>query len=216
MNILVANKRILTVMNVVVVSTLIFLFHFGFFSNETWFGFILLCASVFAIALYRPVIVFVLLIGVIPLEIINIVPDEFLLALRPYQFLTIILFIVVILRRVLGLSKEKFFSWNVTDTLITIFIGLGFVNLLWTDYFYVSAKQSVILASFGLLYFVVRFFVRSKKDVLALFPIMISSGVVVGIYAIVQNIMFLTGGNHQEIIFLRRIHPLNMVNHLDL
>ncbi len=200
MNILVANKRILTVMNVVVVSTLIFLFHFGFFSNETWFVFILLCAGVFVLALYRPVIVFALLIGVIPLEIINIVPDEFLLVLRPYQFLMIILLIVTIVRRVLGLSKERFFSWNVIDTLVTIFVGLGFINLLWTDYFSVSVKQSVILFSFGLLYFVVRFFVRSKKDVLALFPIMISSGVVVGVYAIVQNIMFLTGGNHQEVM----------------
>ena len=63
-----------------------------------------------------------------------------------------------------------------------------------------TLKQSLIVLSFGSIYFVVRYFVRSKDDILALFPILISSAVVIAFYGIVQNIIFLTGGVSGEVM----------------
>jgi hypothetical protein len=192
-NVLTKNKRMLTTLNSLVIVGLIILDYIGFFNSEEWFGFLLLSAGVLVLAVYRPVIVFALLIGVIPLEIINIAPYQFGVELRPYQFLVFILVLAVIIRQVFRLSKQKIFKWSIFDTLITIFVSLGFVNLIFNDNVSVLLKQLLVVVSFGLLYFVVRYFVNTKDDVLALFPILISSAVTVAFYGILQNIAFFTG-----------------------
>ena len=199
MNELTKHKRILTVLNVVVVTGLIVLQHIGFFDSGEWFGFVLFCAGLFVLALYQPWVVFVLLVGVVPIEIINIAPDILPIDLRPYQLLTTLLVLAVIVRRIFG--GEKFiFKAGIFDILVSVLIVLGFVSAFLSPFDNSAIKQALVVFSFGLLYFVVRFFVRKKDDVLALFPIMVSSGVVIGIYAIVQNILFTSGGVHAEVM----------------
>ncbi len=211
MNQLAKNKRLLTVLNVVVIVGLILLNYLGLFSSGEGSGFLLVSAGIFVLALYQPVIVFALLVGVVPIEIINIIPEQFGFELRPYQLLTVILFGAIVLRALFGgkthlplrqtglnasLRRER---WSIFDTLIIIFVILGFVNYLTTS-LTTSLKGSLIVLSFGLLYFIVRYFVRSKEDLLALFPIFISSGVVIGLYGILQNILFLMGKSSLEVM----------------
>jgi hypothetical protein len=199
-NELTKNKRLFTILNVGVILGLIVLEYLGLFDSGEWFGFLLLSAGVLVLATYKPVVVFALLVGVIPIEIINIAPQQLGIDLRPYQFLTVVLVVAVIIRHIIGFSKQKMFKWSIFDTLVAIFIGMGFVNLLFIEATIVSLKQSIVVMSFGILYFVVRYFVRSKDDVLALFPILISSAVVVSLYAILQNVMFVVGVDLAEVM----------------
>ncbi len=211
MNQLAKNKRLLTVLNVVVVTGLILLNYLGLFSSEEDSGFLLVSTGIFVLALYQPVIVFALLVGVVPIEIINIIPEQFGFVVRPYQLLTVILFGAIVLRALFGgktrsasLADELVSSlrkhWSIFDTFIIILIALGFENYFALGMHTTSLKPSLIVLSFGLLYFVVRYFVRTKEDLLALFPIFISSGVVIGVYGILQNILFLTGKNSLEVM----------------
>jgi len=201
MNHFVQKKRILTLLNVVVLVNVIWLYHVGFLDSVPWMSFIMLSIGIFILALYYPMIVFSLFIGTIPLEIINIAPDYLTSALRPYQFLGVVLFCTVLVRHVVGMSKQKFLTWGFFDILITIFIGFGFVHAIFIDN--TTLKQLLIVLSFGLLYFVVRYFVRTKDDVLALLPILVSSAVVIALYGIVQNVMSLTGGVSGEVMLGR-------------
>ncbi len=212
MNQLTKNKRLLTVLNVIVVTGLILLNYLGLFSSGGDSGFLLVSVGIFVLAMYRPAVVFALLVGVIPIEIINIIPEQFGFALRPYQLLAGILFGAIVLRALFGGKTHlplrqtgrnaslRRVRWSIFDTLIVIFIALGFGNYFALGMHATSLKPSLIVLSFGILYFVVRFFVRTKEDLLALFPILISSGVVIGLYGIFQNLLFLTGKNSMEVM----------------
>lgn len=185
-------------MNVSVVGAVIFLYHMGMMDNLATPVFGLLVMGLLGLALYNPYIVFVLFVGTVPLEIIDVSPDTFDIILRPYQLLGAILFVAVIVRKIFGQAHSKFIEWNVFDTLIGIFVGLGFLS--WFLVGDASLKQAIVVASFGFLYFVTRLFVKGRNDVLGLFPIFISSGLVVSLYGIIQNILYKTGANHLEVM----------------
>ncbi len=200
MNALVAHKRILTILNVLVVSALIFLYHIGLFGDISLAVFTGVSIGLFVLALYNPLVVFALFVGVIPLEIVNIAPDTVEIALRPYQLLGIIIFGAVIIRKVFGVSGQEFLTLGIIDKLMIVLTLLSFVGLFWVTNVDVALKQTIILTSFVILYFVTRLFVRSKEDVLSLFPIIISSATVVGLYAIIQNILYKNGLEHMEVM----------------
>ena len=162
--------------------------------------FAIVSIGLFALALYNPLVVFILFVGVIPLEIVNIAPDTVDIVLRPYQLLGVIIFGAVIVRKIFGVSGQKFLTLSISDKLMIALILLSFVGLFWVTDMDVALKQTIIFTSFVILYFVTRLFVRSKEDVLSLFPIIISSATVVGLYAIIQNILYKNGGLHMEVM----------------
>ncbi len=200
MNALVAHKRILTILNILVVSSLIFLYHMGLFGDISLAIFTGVSIGLFVLALYNPLVVFVLFVGVIPLEIVDIAPDTVEIMLRPYQILGIIVFCAVILRKIFGVSGQRFLVLNISDKSMFTLVLLSFVGLFWVVDVDVALKQTIIFTSFVVLYFVTRLFVRSKEDVLSLFPIIISSATVVGLYAIIQNILYKNGLAHMEVM----------------
>ncbi|EKD46646.1 MAG: hypothetical protein ACD_67C00132G0001, partial [uncultured bacterium] len=64
----------------------------------------------------------------------------------------------------------------------------------------VSLKQSVIALSFVALYFLVRVYVQSMEDLKRTAPFFLSTGLVVSLYAIWQNVRFLNGANSFEMM----------------
>lgn len=199
MNVLVKHKRILTIINVIILSMVVFVYHLGLLTSVPFWAFLVFCTIVFGVTLYRPIMAFAIFVGVLPLEIINVAPDVIGFSLRPYQVIVVAMFLGMIGAIMLRTNIRKRFSWSLLDTLIAILLSIGLANAL-----IINSQdiwiQTVIFLSFGLLYFITRFFIGERKEVIALFPIMISSGVVVSVYAIVQNLLFAFEKFHLEIM----------------
>lgn len=148
---------------------------------------------VFLVTLYRPIWIFLLLIGMLPYETINLAPAEFGIWLRPYQWLMLLLFAAVGVRTI---AKRPLFS-------PFQFLWIDIFPVLFSIGAYISAfkgtpsgaawKLALILSSFVALYFLVRFFVRTEKSVIQLLPFFLSSFGVVVFWSIAQNILFAFG-----------------------
>ncbi len=200
MNVLVRFKRILTLITVLVMSGVLVLYHCGFLAHVPLWVFLVCCLVTFGIALYRPVLVFALFVGLVPLEIVNIAPEVIGLSVRPYQMIAVFVFLGGGAALFFRPDIRRTYTWNIFDTLMSVFLCGGIVSA-WCN----SGAESVwmhtfIFLSFGLVYAVVRFFVRDSHDVIALFPILVSSGVVISLYAIVQNVFFALERSHNEIM----------------
>ncbi len=148
---------------------------------------------VFLVALYRPIWIFLLLIGMLPYEIINLAPVEFGIWLRPYQWLMLLLFAAIgvrtLVRRPL-LSPFQFLWVDIFPVLFSIGAYTSTLNAISTG---ATWKLALILTSFVALYFLVRFFVRTEKSVIQLLPFFLSSFGVVAFWSIAQNILFAFG-----------------------
>ncbi len=170
----------------------LFLFLMGAFpfgpGNFLFFSVLILLVS-----LYRPVWIFLLLVGMLPYEIINLAPVEFGISLRPYQWLTSILLLAVGIR---SLAKRPIlppfrFMW--IDCLPILFSAGAYLAAIGLVSSGVSIKLALVLSSFAALFFLTRFFVRTEKAAVNLLPFLISSFLVVAFWSIVQNILFALG-----------------------
>lgn len=197
---LVAYKRLFTLINVILLLISIFLYHFGFFSQISFWVFLVMCLVVCGFALYRPVMVFAIFVGLIPLEIINIAPDVIGISLRPYQLLVIAAIFGIVSILLFRKKIGTLFRWNIFDVVVVTLFFASVVSALINASSGGVIKQTVVFSSFCVIYFVTRFFVRTKKEVIALFPLFISSGVVVSLYAITQNILFSVNLFHLEVM----------------
>jgi len=168
------------------------------FSNAGDFLFFTVLALILAV--YRPGWAFVLFIGALALENINLAPENFGLAVRPYQFfgaLTIVALIVQIAMKRLPFSLPKF-KWY--DVLLIVFVFGGFLSSIGAVNKTVSLKQSVIALSFVALYFLTRVYVQSLNDLKRIAPFFLSGAIIVAFYGILQNILFIHGGNSFEVM----------------
>ncbi|MBI2439642.1 MAG: O-antigen ligase family protein [Candidatus Moranbacteria bacterium] len=160
-----------------------------------FFSFVLFLA-----ALYRPGWMFLLLIGMLPYEIINVAPIELGLTLRPYQWLLVLITLALFLRIVLKRFPLEKFVPNKWDVALLIF-GLGAIlSASFSTVPKETFRLTIILFSFLLLYFICRLFVRSVDDARTLLPFLFSSFFVISIFAIIQNILFLSGKESLEIM----------------
>lgn len=193
-------KRILTLINIILLIGLIVLYHLGFLTQISVAMFLVICLCVIVFSFYMPSIAFALFVGLLPLEIVNFAPEVFGLALRPYQILGVAAIGGMITAIIFRNDIRNFFSWNVFDTLVTLFMGLSVVSVLWNCVVEDASCRGVVVVSFGILYFVTRFFVHEKNEVITLLSLIISSGVVISMYAVVQNILFSFGLTHMEVM----------------
>ncbi|PID52162.1 MAG: hypothetical protein CR972_03405 [Candidatus Moraniibacteriota bacterium] len=200
MNFSVKYTKILTVINVAILGMLIFLYHMGYVTHVPFWVFIIFCIVVFGLTLYRPIMIFALFVGLLPLEIISIAPEMFDFSVRPYQAMAVFMTLGMIGVTVVRPDIREKFVWNIFDTVITLFLFSGIISAVCTDISQHVWMQTVIFCTFGLLYFVTRFFVTEKTNIIELMPIIISSGGVIGAYAIAQNIFFAVGWLHMEIM----------------
>ena len=156
--------------------------------NFTFFSFVLLLFS-----LYRPGWAFLIFVGVIPFENINLAPLAWGFDLRPYQWVALLLFVAVILR-VIGrklsfdLVRPRWFDW------LLLVVPLGaFLGALYAPDPGAALKQAIVILSFGLVYAIGRIFWQSEEDVRQAIPFFLSSSLVVCGYALWQNVRFLEG-----------------------
>jgi hypothetical protein len=197
------NTKILVVVTVLFTVCLIALGRADFFASMP----LLVVGGVFCIvvgiAVFRPVFGFALFVSALPFEIISILPEHAGLSVRPYQLLGVALGCAILwisTRRNATIADVRS---SIGDLLIGVFLLVSFMTVRWAVDPSLSLQQTIILASFVVLYFVSRFFVVDVHRVIAILPIIVISGGVTSVYAIMQNILFLQGGDHQEFMMGR-------------
>ncbi|MFA5871157.1 MAG: O-antigen ligase family protein [Parcubacteria group bacterium] len=155
------------------------------------------------VALYRPRWIFFLFISLIPLENIILVSDFLPLQLRPYQFLEAILVAAIF---ILWLSKRldfRILKPNWMDTAFFSLMPLSLLPLLSSTFKALNVKNSLILLSFVLLYFLIRNFVRNKSDLIKTFAFFVGSYLVVVKYGFYQVLADKFGFKSFEVMFGR-------------
>jgi len=194
-----SNKWLLVLSNMFAGIFLIILSHTKVFPLENvnflFFSFVGLLFT-----LYRPGWTFLLLVGMLPYEIINIAPVHYSLILRPYQWLLVLIVISLLVRLVLKRFPVEKFIPNMWDMSVVLLGISAFLSAGMSDHTATALKLSVILFSFILLYFIVRIFVRSIDDIQMILPFILSSFLIIALYAIFQNILFLNGRESFELM----------------
>lgn len=191
-------KSYLLLANAFLVLFLIILSNIGILPIKNTGDFIFFAIIFLAFALYRPSWAFLFFIGTIALENINLAPEGIGIAVRPYQFvggLTILAVLIKLIFRRLGFNFPK---WSRYDLLFIIFTLAGFLSVLGSVDKILSLKQSIIVTSFAVLYFLVRIFIQSFDDLKKIIPFFLSSSIIVVLYGIWQNIRFSKGLSHFE------------------
>ncbi|KKQ51432.1 MAG: hypothetical protein US70_C0017G0004 [Parcubacteria group bacterium GW2011_GWD2_38_11] len=194
------TKKYLILANIILVSFAIWFSNVGLLPFRNLGDFAVFAVLTLILGLYRPGWTFLFFVGALALENINLAPKEIGLSLRPYQFfgfITIIALLVQALSKRLAFALPKF-AWY--DAMPVIFAVAGFLSALGATDKGMSFKQSIIALSFVALYFLVRIYVQSFEDAKRVVPFFLSSGLVVMIYSIWQNIRFLTGANSFEVM----------------
>ncbi|EKE20176.1 MAG: hypothetical protein ACD_8C00046G0001 [uncultured bacterium] len=199
-----AIKTYLILANVILACFAIWFANVGFlpFKNAGDFGFfVVLCAL---LALYRPGWAFTLFIGSLALENINLAPVAFGVQIRPFQLLLTVLILALLgryLTKKMPAPKGEFWpKWTWIDLLPVLFVVGGFVSALASVNKGMSFKQAIVAASFVGIYFLTRIFVQSFEDLKRIAPFFLSTGVVVCLYAIWQNLAFSYGWNSFEVM----------------
>ncbi|MFC1637863.1 O-antigen ligase family protein [Patescibacteria group bacterium] len=153
-----------------------------------------------AFALYRPRWSFLFLVGVIMLENVNLMPADIGFNLRPYQLCGVSLMSAVFIRKISGRCCLEKSRVQLMDWAVLLFILAGFVSVFGALDRGVAFNQSIIIASFGILYFLTKVFVNRSSDFRRVSVFLLSSALIVVIYGIWQNVIFLKGGNHFEVM----------------
>ncbi len=200
MSLKILKNKSLVIINSIIILTFILIVNLEFLPLKSFIAFGMLSMVIFCLTWYRLRVTFSFFVGSIFLENINLVPIELGINIRPYQILGGIIFLVIILRLLLGKLDIKLPKLFWKDYVILIFILSSFLSVIFAENQIISLKQSVIIASFGILYFLVRVFIQSFDDLKNIIPFFLSSSFVVVLYGVWQNWQFMRGGNHFEIM----------------
>lgn len=180
--------------NVLAALSLIVLSNIQVLPLRFW-DFIFFSVLFFLIALYRSGFVFALLIGMLPLETVDLAPVEWGIHIRPYQFLAILLFGAILVRFAMQRIKWPFFSVTFFDIVLWVFLLIPCLMLpfLPSEFASIALKQGIILGSFGLLYFLGRVFLKKESDIRIALLFFLSSIFVILCYSFWQGIRFKVG-----------------------
>ncbi|HPN54461.1 MAG TPA: O-antigen ligase family protein [Candidatus Moranbacteria bacterium] len=195
------TKIYLILANIILVIFAIWFSNIGLLPFVNFSDFLIFAGLVLLLAIYRPGWAFVLFVGSLVLENVNLAPKILGFALRPYQFLALALVIALVVRGVskrLPLPPKEFFpKFKWFDTLPIIFAASGFLSSLIS---HAGFKQAIVALSFVVLYFLARIYVQNMNDLKRILPFFLSSGIIVALYGILQNILFINGRNSFEVM----------------
>lgn len=193
-------KLYLILANLVLVVFAIWFSNVGLlpFKSVGDFAFFVALALIFA--LYRPGWAFVLFIGAIALENINLAPLSIGLAIRPYQLFGFLTLLGITLRYLAGRPVVTLPKFHWTDGMAILFAIGGFLSVLGSANKGLSLKQAIVATSFVALYLLVRIYVQSLDDLKRITPFFLSSGLVLSAYAIWQNARFALGKMSFEVM----------------
>jgi hypothetical protein len=176
--------------NFLLVFFLILLNNFKIIPLRTG-DFIFFAILTLAFALYRPGWAFLIFLGTIALENINLAPENLGITIRPYQLLDSLIILAVAIR---FFSKKLYFNlpkleWF--DYLLLATVASGFLSILNAPDKIASFKLAIIFATFFALYYLVRIYIQNSEDLKKVIPFIMSSGIIVIIYGIWQNWRFM-------------------------
>lgn len=185
----IGNKHYLILANIALVVLLVLLNNLRVIPLRTG-DFVFFAILTLAFALYRPGWAFLMFIGTIPLENINLAPDILEIAVRPYQFLGALIILAIIIRLTTKRLNFKLAKLNLADYAVIVMVLAGFVSAVGAKDF-LPLKMSIIFATFAALYFLTRNFIQNISDLKKIIPFFLGSSVVVIFYGLWQNIRFL-------------------------
>ncbi|MGB4942566.1 MAG: hypothetical protein WBO92_00460, partial [Candidatus Moraniibacteriota bacterium] len=143
------------------------------------------------LTLYRPNWVFLALVAVLPFETINLLPDAFGFALRPYQWLFVIVSLALAIRVLTRRTTGPLFRFGVLDAWLALVpIGAVISGVLFGG---AGLHHAVVVVSFYALYLLGRIFFRTPGDVSVAAVALSASGLVSLSFGIAQNIAFEQG-----------------------
>jgi len=138
------------------------------------------------VALYRPRWIFYLFVSLVPLENIIAVSGFLPIQLRPYQFVGAILAIALIILYLAKRLNFKLLKPTWIDWLVFSIVPLSLLSLINSPVKNISLKNDLILFSFVVLYYIVRNFLRDRKDFVETAYFFIGSNLVVLFYGFYQ------------------------------
>lgn len=162
------------------------------------FIFLVLVYLIFAI--YRPGWSFLFFLGTIVLENVNLAPESLGIAVRPFQLaggLTIVSLLLRIFAKRINFKLVKL-KWY--DFVVGVFVLSGFVSAFAANQKGSAFKQSIILFSFAILYWLVRNYIQTFDDLKRIAPFFIGSSIIAVFYGIFQNIRFMKGLDSFEVM----------------
>lgn len=172
---------------------------FGVLLSEA-FDLLFIFVLLFLLSLYRPGWTFLLLIGSLPYETVNLTGALPGIMLRPYQFLAAVLALSLAALFIRKRSPVRMFPWRWFDTGLVLFLAGGFLASVSAPDPGISFRLAVILVSFFLVYFLGRIFIRDSSDLPVLAPFFLSSTLLVVAYGVFQNLRFLFGFDPMEVM----------------
>lgn len=144
-----------------------------------------------AFAMYRPGWCFLLFIGMISLENINLAPVELGINIRPYQFIGAIIILALIIRLLTKRLSFKLLKPLWYDWLVLILVFGGFLGIRNAPDKIASFKLAIIIGTFAALYYLVRNYIQNTEDLKKIIPFFLNSSIIVVLYGIWQNWRFL-------------------------
>jgi hypothetical protein len=193
-------KIYLLLANVVILVFSVWFFNVGLFPVKNIIDFAIIAIFVLIFSLYRPGWAFLFFISTLALENINIAPSVLGNTVRPYQFLAFFIFLALFLRYLIKKGNLDFPKFFWVDYLFILFSLGGFLSALFSIQKAMSFKQALVALSFVAIYFLIRIYIQTLADLKRIIPFFVSSGIIVVLYAIWQNLMFVKGFKSFEIM----------------
>jgi len=187
-------KTYLVLTNVLLVFFLILFNNLGVLPMRTG-DFVFFAILVLAFALYRPGWAFLIFIGTIALENIDLAPEKLGITVRPYQLIGGLLFLAIAIR---FFSKKLYFKLaklNWTDYLVFLIPLASLLNIFNSQTPKAELKFALILFSFIVIFFLVKNYIQNSYDLKKSLPFFLSSTFVIMLYGFWQNIRFAKGLN---------------------
>ncbi|PID55442.1 hypothetical protein CSB45_16015, partial [candidate division KSB3 bacterium] len=175
--------------------------HYDVHAHMTPMIFFAVCVVACGVAFFRPTLAAVFFVASVMCEALFVTPASFGFNVRLYQVVAVALCVSGVFSLVIKkYIRRPVFRWHIFDSGVLLFLVGGIVS--GALHYHVSGvvTQTIVFCSFGVVYFATRFIVQNRTDVIALFPLLIAGGTVVGAYAIVQNVLFALGAQHNEMM----------------
>lgn len=189
-----STNVLLVGVQVFVSAVLIALWRVGAVPIASFGTFAFVVALVVLFALHRPRWAFWFFVGSLPFEAVNVAPDALGVGVRPYQIVGAALIGALIVRGATGRLPRGMFRVQWFDWAVVAFMVGGFVAAVFGAVDTGAAlMQAVIAASFGAWYFLARYFVRGPKSAREPLYFLLASFVVVGVFALWQNLQAMAG-----------------------
>ncbi|NTW45538.1 MAG: hypothetical protein HGB18_00600 [Candidatus Moranbacteria bacterium] len=162
---------------------------------------LLLAVSLMSLAAaYRPGWVFLLLVAVLPLEIVNLAPVSIGMNLRPYQLLTMAVYVGLFMRFLAGRKLPRWPKIHPVDVLLFLVPIGAFLSSVFAESPGSAFRYAIILSTFFAVYWLFRIYIRSSDDLRRMLPFSVFPMILSSVAAIVQNRLFLSGAKSFEVM----------------